>query len=130
VSEGPVISIVEDNESVRTATASLVRSYGYAVHSFASAVEFLQSPYAQSTICVVSDVQMPGIDGLELQRQMKDGGYRASMIFITAFPDKQTETQALKAGAVCFLHKPVDAGALMKCLGEAIKRTDESETID
>jgi FixJ family two-component response regulator len=122
VSEVPVISIVDDDESVRTATGSLVRSLGYFVHSFASADEFLQSPHVRDTSCLISDVQMPNMGGLELQRHLRDGGYRTPIIFITAFPDSQTEARALKAGAVCFLTKPFGGSTLLKYLAEALQR--------
>jgi FixJ family two-component response regulator len=122
VSEVPVISIIDDDESVRTATGSLVRSLGYVVHSFASAAEFLHSAHVRDTSCLISDVQMPKMGGLELQRHLRDGGYHIPIIFITAFPDAEKEARALKAGAVCFLNKPFDGVTLLRCLAEALQR--------
>jgi FixJ family two-component response regulator len=121
VSEAPVIAIIDDDESVRIATGSLVRSLGYTVYSFVSAVEFLQSPHLSDTVCVISDVQMPKMDGLELQRHLTDGGHRIPIIFITGFPDVEREARALEAGAFGYLIKPFDGMTLMKCLVEALR---------
>lgn len=117
----PVIAIVDDDESVRTATNSLMRSVGFTAHAFASAEEFLQSPHLQDTSCLISDVQMPRMSGIELQSQLLEQGHRTPIIFITAFPDESLQARALKAGAVCFLNKPVDGKTLLKWLKEALK---------
>jgi FixJ family two-component response regulator len=116
----PLISIVDDDESVRVATASLVRSAGFAVRAFASAEAFLQSPELDETACLISDVQMPGINGLELQSRLASRNRRTPIIMITAFPDDRVQEQALKAGAVCFLSKPFEADTLIQCLGRAL----------
>lgn len=116
-----MISIVDDDESIRTALASLVRLLGYEVHSFASAAAFLESPHLNDTACLISDVHMPKMGGLELQQHLKDIGCRISIIFITAFPDAQKEIQALKDGAICYLAKPFDGKVLMDCLANALQ---------
>lgn len=116
----PVISIVDDDDSVRTATNSLMRSLGYSTYAFASAEEFLQSPHLDDTSCLISDIQMPGMSGIDLQNHLAALGHRTPIIFITAFPDAGIQAQALKAGAVCFLNKPVDGKTLMKCLDQAL----------
>lgn len=118
----PVISIVDDDESVRAATESLMRSLGYVAHTFASAEEYLQSPHMKETSCLISDVQMPSMSGLELQGHLAAHGHRTPIIFITAFPDKNVQARALKAGAVCFLIKPVDGQTLLTYLDEALKK--------
>jgi len=107
-----VISIVDDDESVRGATSKLLRIDGYDVHGFASAEEFLQSPVLGTTRCLISDVRMPRVGGLELQARLSTLGYRIPIIFLTAFPEDRSRERALAAGAICFLSKPFDAEIL------------------
>jgi FixJ family two-component response regulator len=118
----PVISIIDDDESVRGATRSLVRSLGFTAHTFASAEDFLQSPRVNDSSCVITDVQMPGLSGVELQSRLLAQGCRIPIIFITAFPDENVEARAMKAGAICFLSKPFDGSTLIKYLDVALKR--------
>jgi FixJ family two-component response regulator len=120
----PVISIIDDDESVRAATRSLVRSLGFTAFTFASAEDFLQSPRASDSSCVITDVQMPGLSGVELQSRLLAQGQRTPIIFITAFPDKSIEARAMKAGAICFLSKPFEGSTLIKCLDRALKHQD------
>jgi FixJ family two-component response regulator len=120
VSSLPLISIIDDDPSVRVATHNLVRSLGYAAHTFASAKEFLRSPHTDETSCVIADVQMPCMSGVELQAVMRARGCCVPFIFITAFPDEKIRAQALKAGATCFLTKPFDGGTLVRCLDTAL----------
>lgn len=121
MSNPPVISIIDDNGSVRAATCNLVRSLGYIVHAFASAEEFLRSPRLNDTSCVIADVQMPTMSGLELQAHLLAEGYRVPFIFITAFSVDTARVQALKAGATCFLTKPFAGEALINCLDAALQ---------
>jgi FixJ family two-component response regulator len=116
----PTISIIDDDASVRDATNRLVRSLGYAACSFASADEFLRSPCANDTSCVIADVQMPGMSGIELQGVLIARGRRLPIIFMTAFPDERIRSRALAAGAVCFLTKPFDAPSLIRHLETAL----------
>ncbi|SRR5712691_1496784 len=118
----PVISIIDDDASVRTATNGLVRSLGYVAHSFASADEFLRSPHADDTSCVIADVQMPRMSGVELQSLLIAQGRHLPIIFITAFPDEGVRTRALEAGAICFLTKPFDGPTLIGHLEKALVR--------
>ena len=120
----PLISIIDDDASVRVATNRLVRSFGYAAHTFASADGFLQSPHVNDTACVIADVQMPGMSGIELQSHLIAQGCSVPMIFITAFPEESIRSRALKAGAVCFLSKPFDGTILIECIDIALKRHD------
>jgi FixJ family two-component response regulator len=120
VSNPPVISVVDDDGSVRGATHNLVRSLGYAVHTFASAEEFLRSSHLVETSCVIADVRMPTMSGLELQAQLLARGHRLPFIFITAFSAESDRARALQAGAVCFLTKPFDGEALIACLEAAL----------
>lgn len=118
----PVISIIDDDASVRVATNNLLRSLGYTVHTFASAEEFLRSARLDETWCVIADVQMPALSGVELQSLLVAQGHRLPFIFITAFPEETIRARALKAGAICFLTKPFDGPTLIKCLGAALER--------
>jgi FixJ family two-component response regulator len=117
-----VISVIDDDASVRVATDNLLSSHGYLVHTFASAEEFLQSPQLHDCTCVITDVQMPGMSGLELLTYMRAQGYLAPMIFITAFPEESVRASALNAGAICFLAKPFPAPALIDCVESALHR--------
>ncbi len=117
-----VIAVIDDDASVRVTTDSLVRSLGYTVHTFASAEDFLQSSHLNDTSCVIADVQMPGMSGVELQAHLLAQGHRLPFIFITAFPDERTRTRALLAGAICYLTKPVDEHSFIQCLDAALER--------
>jgi FixJ family two-component response regulator len=116
-----VISVIDDDASVRAATNNLLRSHGYTVHTFASAEEFLRSARSNDTSCVIADVQMPVMSGLDLLTLMRAQGYHAPFIFITAFPDESVRARALKAGAICFLAKPFAGPTLIKCLATALR---------
>lgn len=120
MSEFPVISIIDDDESVRTAICNLVRSLGYIVHPFASAAEFLRSGDLHETSCVIADVRMPAMTGIELQAHLRAEKHCVPFIFITAFPVEISRARALKAGAICFLTKPFDGETLAKCLESAL----------
>jgi FixJ family two-component response regulator len=117
----PVISVIDDDASVRAATNNLLRSHGYTVHTFASAEEFLRSAHLNDTSCVIADVQMPVMSGLDLLTLMRTQDYDAPFIFITAFPDENVRARALKAGAIGFLAKPFAGPTLIKCLDTALE---------
>ena len=116
-----VISIIDDDASVRVATNNLLRSRGYIVHTFASAEEFLGSPHLDKTSCVIADVQMSAMSGLDLLTEMRVKGRASPFIFITAYPDENLRTRAMKAGAVCFLAKPFAVNRLIECLETALE---------
>jgi FixJ family two-component response regulator len=124
----PVISIIDDDASVREATQRLLRSLGYVAHAFASADEFLRSSYLSDTSCLITDVKMPGMSGVELQKHLQIQGCQVPLIFITSFDDEGIRTQALNAGAVCFLTKPFEIRTLIKHLEEALKRRSIAPT--
>jgi len=115
-----MISIVDDDLSVREATKGWVRSLGYVTAAFASAEEFLQSGKVNDTECVITDVQMPGLSGFELQSHLISQGNRTPIIFITAFPEERTRTRALEAGAIGFLTKPFNEGRLIEYIEAAL----------
>src|SRR5258705_8720366 len=117
-----VISVIDDDASVRAATNNLLSSHGYLVHTFASAEEFLQSVLLNGSACVIADVQMPAMSGLDLLTHMRVQGYAAPFIFITAFPEESVRVRALKAGAVGFLAKPFAGPALINCVEAALNR--------
>lgn len=112
----PIASIIDDDESVRIATSSLVRSLGWDVRLYASAEDFLASGQIADVACVISDVQMPGMSGLQLQRRLIDDGITLPVIFISAFASEAVCRQALDDGAMCVLSKPVDGAAISRCL--------------
>jgi FixJ family two-component response regulator len=115
-----VVMIVDDDESMRRSARRLIRTYGLAVDTFASAEEFLASGRLQETGCLVLDIQMPDLNGLELQSRLIDLGHRIPIIFITAFTDDAARDQAMKAGALCFLVKPFEETDLLKCVNSAL----------
>jgi FixJ family two-component response regulator len=116
-----LISIIDDDACARSAADRLVRSLGWRTRTFASCDEFLQSPYLAETSCIVSDVQMPRMNGLELQRRLNAQGSRIPIIFMTAFCGTTVEAQALAGGAVAFLTKPLGAKALSACIEAALR---------
>jgi FixJ family two-component response regulator len=115
-----VISVVDDDASIRASMNNFLRSLGYTVHTFRSAEEFLGSAHLNDTSCVISDVQMSPMNGLDLLANMRMQGYVAPFIFITAFPDESVRACALKAGAVSFLVKPCTATRLIECIDIAL----------
>jgi FixJ family two-component response regulator len=118
--ESPVISIIDDDPSVRKATDGLVRSLGYRSFTFASAEDFLESDHISDTSCVITDVQMPGLSGVELQTVLIARGARLPMIFITAFPEDRIRRCVLEAGAIGFLSKPFEEAVLIEHLHTAL----------
>ena len=120
-----VLSLVDDDASVRKATGRLIKSLGFTVEVFASGEEFLRFGSLRITSCLVLHVQMPGMNGLQLQSHLAAAGYRIPIIFITAHPDEGIRAQALEAGAVAFLTKPFGDEALLKGIRSALKLTKE-----
>jgi FixJ family two-component response regulator len=117
----PLITVIDDDASFRTAVDSLLRARGYTVYPFASAAEFLRSPQLDKTCCVITDVQMPAMSGIELHSLLsKHGRRRVPFIFITAFPEEAVRVRALSDGATCFLTKPFDSTTLIKCIEAAL----------
>ena len=116
----PVIAIVDDDESFRHATLSFIRSLGYSAAAFPSADAFLNSNAVENTDCLITDVQMPGMSGIELQSHLITQGYRVPIIFVTAFPETEARGHALRAGAIGFLGKPFGDQNLISCLDKAL----------
>jgi tungstate transport system substrate-binding protein len=129
MSKTPLISIVDDDALARDGIRELVESLGYRATTFESAEDFLKSRLVAETACLITDLQMPGLSGLELQDALRSLRYHTPVILITAFPSEKHRTRALDNGAVGFLSKPFDEASLIKCLtaaitafGQAVKR--------
>jgi FixJ family two-component response regulator len=119
--EQAVVAVVDDDESVRKALASLLRSLGVSVCTFGSAGDFLASPRRVEAACLIVDVQMPGMGGIELQERLIALGQQVPIIFITAHPDAKLRERALAAGAVAFLSKPFAPQELIRCTEDALR---------
>jgi FixJ family two-component response regulator len=115
-----MISIVDDDPIARRATEELLLSLGYDVAGFASAESFPEAEEAKGAACLIADVKMPGLSGLDLQQRLIADGNRLPIIFTTAFSSENVRAQALAAGAVGFLGKPYDERALIECLSKAV----------
>ncbi len=115
-----LISIVEDDQPFRDSMRKLVSALGYAVEAFPSAANFLASPHLPETACLLTDVQMPGMTGVELHRHLLDLGHAIPTILLTAYPNQAARNRALKDGVVCYLSKPVDDEHLASCIRSAL----------
>src|SRR5438477_10306269 len=118
-----VVSIVDDDISVRRSTRRLLRSSGFRAEAFASAEEFLDSKSAAETACLILDLRMPGMNGLELQRRLSENGDRVPIIFLSAHASDEDERSALRAGAIQFLRKPISKEALLSAIRDAVERS-------
>ena len=118
-----IISIIDDDESMRNSLAGLVRSAGWKALVFATAEEFIESGVYLDTDCVVTDIQMPGLSGLELKDWLNEHSSVAPVILITARSEKHLRTQALASGAFCFLEKPFASSTLLSCIEKALLKT-------
>jgi len=117
-----IIAIVDDDPSVREGLSSLIRSVGLQVETFASAQEFLARPGAEAPSCLVLDLQLPGLSGLDLQKRMAEVGMEIPIVFLTGHGNIPASVQAMKAGAVEFLTKPFDEQDLLQAIQEAVER--------
>ena len=120
MSSPPLISVVDDDESLRESLGSLIRSVGFGVKAFASAEEFLNSEHSRVSDCLVLDLRMPGINGLELQRRLRASDSEIPVIFISAHGDEEARSRALREGAVDFLSKPFSEEALLTAIHTAL----------
>lgn len=125
-----LISVVDDDDSVRESLQCLIRALGFAVEAFASAEEFLNSYRLPDTRCLVLDVRMPGMSGPELQRRLAAGCREIPVILITAHGDEAARSQALKDGAVDYLFKPFREESLLEAIHAALKMTEAPGAID
>jgi FixJ family two-component response regulator len=120
MSEIPLITVVDDDAAIREAVQSLLRSVGLRAEGFASAPECLQSGQLQDTVCLIVDVRMPGMSGLELQQRLTTAQCPLPILFITAHGDAATRARALSAGAVGFLDKPFSEEGLLRAVQAAL----------
>ena len=120
MSAAPLISIVDDDESLRNSLNNLIRSVGFCAQGFSSAEAFLNSSQRHDTACLILDVRMPGMSGLDLQRQLVAAHSRIPIVFITSHGDDDARVRALEAGAVDFLYKPFREEALLKAIDLAL----------
>jgi FixJ family two-component response regulator len=116
-----LISVVDDDESIRRTTTRLIESFGFRTAAFASAEGFLRSGSLRDISCLIADVRMPGMNGLQLQSQLAAAGCRIPIIFITAYDDKESRRRALQAGAVAFLQKPFGDEQLLEIIRSALR---------
>ncbi|SAL14804.1 chemotaxis protein CheY [Caballeronia turbans] len=115
------VSVIDDDESVRVASSSLLRSLGWEVSLYPSAESFLDADPLEGLACIITDLNMPGMSGLQLQQRLRELKAGVPIMFITAFASDAARRQALDGGAVCFLSKPVDGTVVADCL-ERIKQ--------
>lgn len=115
-----LVSVVEDDPFFRESMRRLMRSLGYTVDAFSSAADFLGSPRLVETDCLIADVHMPAMTGLELHRHLIDAGYAIPTILVTAYPNDVDQARAVKDGIICYLPKPIDEKHLILCLRAAL----------
>ena len=122
-----LVSIVEDNQFFRESMKRLMRSQGYRVESFSSAADFLASPHLIETACLIADVHMPAMTGIELYSHLIEAGYTIPTILVTAYPNDADRARSLKDGVVCYLRKPIDDKDLIRCLRTALNSGERPE---
>ena len=122
-----VIAIVDDDEPLREALGSVLKAAGFVTDTFASAEEFLDSPQRSKTICLILDVRLPGMSGIELQRRLLDANSAVPIIFVTAHGDGTLRDLVMKAGAAGYLNKPVRSETLLKKIHAALDKCDTDQ---
>jgi FixJ family two-component response regulator len=119
-----LVSVVEDDQFFRESMSGLMRSLGYRVEAFASAADFFASPRLAETACLIADVNMPGMTGIELYRHLRDAGRAIPTILVTAYPNDVDRIRASTDGVVCYLRKPVNEQQLKECLHAALTSSE------
>ena len=122
-----LVSIVEDDQFFRESMRRLMRSLGFSVEIFPSAADFLASPRLVDTACLIADVHMPAMTGLELHKRLIEAGYEIPTILVTAYPDQDVRVRALRDGVVCYLRKPLDQEHLVRCVHAALHSDETTE---
>jgi FixJ family two-component response regulator len=128
VREQSQIAIVDDDQAFGDSMRRLVTSLGYAASAFRSAAEFLASPQLAATTCLVTDVHMPAMTGVDLYRHMVEAGHAIPTILVTAYPDECVQERVLSQGVVCYLSKPLEENVLIDCLRLALARKGNGST--
>lgn len=121
-STAPLIAVVDDDESMRKAITGLMRSVGLAAEAFSNAEDFISSRNAHRTACLITDVNMPGMSGLDLHRSLIQSGINIPTIFVTAYPSEAGRSRALVAGVLCYLTKPFPEHDMLACINSALNR--------
>ncbi len=121
-----LVSVVDDDETTGEAVAGLVRSLGFATAVFRNADDFLKSEHLSRTACLIADMRMPGMTGLELHNHLAASNAPIPMVLITAFPDEAAQARALRAGVRCYLAKPLNPDELLACIRRAIGQANGS----
>jgi len=124
-----LVSVVEDDQYFRDSMRRLMRSLGYNVEAFSSATNFLASPRLIETSCLVADIHMPAMTGIELYKHLVEAGHAIPTILVTAYPDDAERARALNDGIVCYLRKPIDEEHLLQCLRAALESGQQDGTI-
>ena len=122
-----LVAVVDDDRFCRESMGRFMRSLGYAVEVFSSATDFLASPRLSETACLIADVHMPAMTGLELYRRLIQAGHSIPTIIVTAYPNDVDRVRALSDGVISYLSKPVDEQHLMRCLRTAVTSGDAPE---
>jgi FixJ family two-component response regulator len=130
LSRMPLVAVVDDDEAVRDALCDLLFVEGFEARPFASGMPFLSDSMTQTYDCLITDVRMPDIDGLELQRRLRSRGARIPVIFITSSNDKRERDQAFRSGAMAWFSKPVSDEALLEALRRATGERNQSDVDD
>lgn len=126
--DGPLIAVVDDDMSIRNATQDLLKAAGYTAATFGNATAFLDSPIRARVACLVADIRMPGMTGLELHEYLATSGAGIPTIIITAHPGELTPARAREAGVTCFLIKPFAPDELLECVHRAVARSKGNRT--
>jgi FixJ family two-component response regulator len=121
----PLISVVDDDESVREAIEAFMKTKGFKVRAFPSSVDFLASARIEDTSCMIADINMPNMTGVELHGELTRRGFDIPTILITAYPDDAVRARALADGVIGYLSKPFDEDALLACIRSALTREAE-----
>jgi FixJ family two-component response regulator len=116
-----LVSVIEDDRFFRDSMRRLMKSLGHSVEAFSSAADFLASPRLAETACVIADVHMPAMTGIELYKHLVETGHAIPTILVTAYPDDDARSRVLKEGVICYLRKPVDEEQLKRCLRTALR---------
>ena len=127
--EGPLVAIVDDDKSIRIATESLLRSAGFSTATFEDAESFLGSASRAGAVCVVADMRMPRMTGLEMYRELVASGHVIPTVIITAHPEELTQARVREAGITCYLTKPFTPDELLECVHEALAKSRAGRTI-
>ena len=120
--EGPLVAVVDDDESIRNATRLLLKAAGFSTAIFADAKSFLTSTSRRGVACLVADMRMPGMTGLELYQELIASGNGIPTVLITAHPEDLTQSRAREAGITCYLSKPFAPDDLLECVREAVEK--------